>query len=434
MKFIHSEESLVDKVEIQQKADSLSDYIKHLGSVSKRDDYSDLECSISLPFDKRVLEQTKKVASAIKTPTLQYIVVIGIGGSNLGTQAIYDATAGSMNLLGDRLPKLLFLDTVSDEKMTAVIRHLSRMHHKSDFAILFISKSGGTTEVIANTEILLDGLKDHFGNVKDRLVAITGEGSKLWKLAGEQKIHRLSLPDNVGGRYSVFSAVGLLPLYLANIDLKELLRGAQKAVAHGVSKNLKKNHSLVSAIITYTQNNNGHTIHNSFLFSPKLESIGKWYRQLMGESIGKEKDLDGNIVNNGITPIVSIGSTDLHSMAQLYFGGPDDKYTNLIYSFAGDINATPKPLNFPGLVSDIQGKTLEELTKAIIGGVKSAYKKTKRPYTEIDMQGIKPYEIGYHLQFRMIEMMYLAKLMNVNAFDQPAVETYKEATRELLKS
>jgi glucose-6-phosphate isomerase len=427
-------QALIDSSKLEETAKSLNDYRAHLQAVSEKTDYVDPECSLHLPFDEQLLIEVRKIVQAIKTPTLQYIVVVGIGGSNLGTQAVYNAIAGSMNLLIDRLPKILFLDTVSDERMTAVTRELTRTYNKEDFAILIISKSGGTTEVMANAETLVHELKEQFGSVKDRVVGITAEGSKLWNELERQRALKISLPDNVGGRYSVFSSVGLVPLMLANIDIDELRSGARDAIKDGLSEELNTNHALVSACLNYLHNTNGRTIHNTFLFSTKLEVVGKWYRQLMGESIGKEKDLNGNTVHAGMTPIVSIGSTDLHSMAQLYYGGPDDKFTNIIYSFSGEVNRVPMSLAMPGLVKDIQGKHLEDIMEAIVGGVKSAYEQKQRPYMEIDLEQIVPYQLGYYLQFRMMEMMYLAKLMNVNAFDQPAVELYKDATRQLLQN
>lgn len=432
MKFF-SDHSLIEDEVIKTTAKSVMEYRAHLEEVSKKTDYSDFESPIQLPFDENLLSAVQDVVQKIKAPTLQYVVVIGIGGSNLGTQAVYNAIAGSMSLLYDRLPKLLFLDTVSDERMTAVVRMLSRMPSKEDFAVIAISKSGGTTETIANTEVLWKSLDKQFSDTRDRLCFITDENSKLWNAAKENKVSLITIPKMVGGRYSVLSAVGLVPLLLGKIDIEALREGARAAVTDGVSEDLTKNHSLISAVCTHLQAKKGRTIHNSFVYATKLESLGKWYRQLMGESIGKEKDLDGNIVHAGITPIVSIGSTDLHSMAQLYYGGPDDKFTNIVYSFKGDINLVPREMKMPGLVENIGGKSLEGITTAIVGGVKAAYQSKQRPYIEIDMEGITPYELGYYLQFRMIEMMYMARLMNVNAFNQPAVEVYKEATRKLLK-
>ena len=425
MKFSYEPGALIPASVLHDRAASLTAYTARLKDAAQKIYYTQPESSLRLPFDEQILKEVQRVTTSIKTNTLQYVVVIGIGGSNLGTQAVYDAVAGSMNLLVDRLPKLLFLDTVSDEKMTAVTRTLERLPKKDDFAVILISKSGTTTETIVNTEVLWVFLQEHFGDPRSRFVAITDEGSKLWNQAGEKKITRLSIPSIIGGRYSVFNAVGLLPLFLSGINVDDLIDGAREAVQDNTNDDLTINTALVSALITDHHRRAGRTIYNNFLFSPKLESLGKWYRQLIAESLGKD--------GKGITPIVSIGSTDLHSQAQLYFAGPDDKYTSLLYSMSGDVNQVPQHPALPGLVPDIQNKSLEQVMKAIVGGVKATYEKLERPYVEIDLEGVNPYELGYYLQWRMIEVMYLAQLMNVNAFDQPEVELYKTETRKLLK-
>ncbi|MCR4313999.1 MAG: hypothetical protein NUV84_02000 [Candidatus Uhrbacteria bacterium] len=424
MKFIATH-ALVHASEISTLVQHLEPYRQKLATIAKRTDYTEPESSLQLPQDDKQLQEIQKTVKRLHSATLQYVIIIGIGGSNLGTQAVYEAIAGSMNLLVDRLPKLLFLDTVTDEKMTAVTRILEHLISNEDFLAIVISKSGTTTETIANMEVLWAFVDDHFGTASDRFVFLTDEGSKFGTAVTHRSVETLSIPPQVGGRFSVFSAVGLLPLALAGINIEELLEGARRAVVDGTSKNPSKNHSLMSACLTYLNLQAGRSIHNTFLFSPKLEGLGKWYRQLMAESLGKD--------GKGMTPIVSIGSTDLHSQAQLYFAGPDDKFTNLVFSFTGAVHPIPTHLALPGLVENIQGTSLEHIMQAIYGGVKAAYEKLKRPYIEIDLETADARELGYYLQFRMLEVMYLGRLMEVNTFDQPAVEIYKSVTREILK-
>lgn len=424
MKFIATP-ALAHASEISDYAQRLEPYRQHLATIAKKTDYGDPESSLQLPGDAKQLKEIQKAVKHLRSATLQYVIIIGIGGSNLGTQAVYEAIAGSMNLLVDRLPKLLFLDTVTDEKMTAVTRVLEHLISKEDFLAIVISKSGTTTETIANMEVLWSFANEHFGGASDRFVFLTDEGSKFGTAVTNRSVETLPIPPQVGGRFSVFCAVGLLPLALAGINIEELLEGARRAIVDGTSKNPAKNHSLMSACLTYQNLQAGRTIHNTFLFSPKLEGLGKWYRQLMAESLGKD--------GKGMTPIVSIGSTDLHSQAQLYFAGPDDKFTNLVFSFTGAVHRIPTHLALPGLVEHIQGTSLEHIMQAIYGGVKAAYEQLKRPYVEIDLEAADAHELGYYLQFRMLEVMYLGQLLEVNTFDQPAVEMYKSVTRELLK-
>jgi len=411
--------------ELKSQTSALKSLQKDLGKIVSEKSLHAPESSIVLPFlsesHANILALTKKY----RTKKLKYVVVIGIGGSNLGTKAIYDALRPFPS---SNDCQLLFLETVSPAALLSTAAHLKSLGDPEAFVLVAISKSGGTTETMANLEALLNALKSKsVPHLESRCVVISDEGSKFWMAAQEKKMDCLAIPATVGGRYSVFSAVGLFPLALVGFNIKTLLDGAKAAVA-------QQTHSLASANATFAHLQKGRTIHNTFFFAPELESLGKWYRQLMGESIGKEKDLAGKTVHTGITPIVSIGSTDLHSMAQLYFGGPDDKFTNLISVRVSASVPVPKNLLFPKLVDHLAGKSFNELMQAIVGGVSATYKKLNRPFISIEFDRIDEKELGYYMQFRMIEMMYLARLLNVNAFDQPNVEQYKEETRKLLNA
>lgn len=429
----HTDAVGIEDKSMQLTSESLSYYLKALESAAEDRNYDTNEASVRLPFDAELREEVINMKNRFSNDQLKYVVVIGIGGSNLGTMAIYDALRGSMDGLSDNQPKLLFLDTVSPEKINAISSTLRACQSTDEFVILSISKSGGTTETIANTDVLLDQIKPQHPSVIERLVVITDEGSKFWLAAEERDIARIAIPNRVGGRYSVFSAVGLVPLALVGIDIEALCEGARKAIDHGIKPSLEENRSLFSASATHLHYLQGISIHNTFLFAPELESVGKWYRQLVGESLGKEQDLDDNKINAGITPIVSIGSTDLHSMAQLYYGGPRDKFTNVVTTTWNSELRVPNESALGELVQDIGGKSIEQLMEAIVKGVESSYEKNSIPFFSIRLPELSEKVIGYYLQFRMIEVMMLAQLMNLNAFDQPNVESYKNETRHLLK-
>ena len=409
-------------------SESLELYREHLVHVVTDSLETAPEASLLLPFAKDSIKTISELADSFKSEALRTIVVIGIGGSNLGTKAVYDALRPYP---GDAI-EILFLETVSSSAILSTADKLKKLGDKKAFILVSISKSGGTTETVANTEALLDELKETYGYVNDRLVVISDEGSKFWNAAKENGVKCLSLPSTVGGRYSVFSAVGLFPLALAGFNIERLIDGAHDAIEDGLSGDASRNFSLVSANATMLHLENGRTIHNTFLFAPELESLGKWYRQLMGESIGKEKNRDGKTVHTGITPIVSIGSTDLHSMAQLYFGGPDDKFTNIVSVKSTSKISLPKKFVFPNLVEHLEKNSFDELMNAIVGGVIASYESIDRPILTIELDRIDERELGYYLQFRMMEMMYLADLLNVNAFDQPSVELYKLETKKRL--
>jgi glucose-6-phosphate isomerase len=401
-------------------------YRKHLVDVKKKNVFEAPESSINLPFSKEV-EQIIAKAKNYRTKELRTVVVIGIGGSNLGTQAVYEA-------LGKKNVELCFLDTVSSTQFGHIIEKLTKQHtNKNQFLIVSISKSGGTTETIANTEALLSTLRKTFVDVQSRLVVITDEYSKYHEAASRQHIDCLTMPNMVGGRFSVFSAVGLFPLAVAGFDIRKLCAGAREAVESALVPSLTKNQAASLAITTFLQQKNGFNIHNTFFFAPELESLGKWERQLIGESLGKEKDLSGKIVRAGITPIVSIGSTDLHSMGQLYFGGPKDKFTTIVSVKDARRVVVPKEQIFPALVEHLAGKSLAEIMHAIVLGVTEAYKKAKLPFVEFVFEKLNEQSVGMFMQTRMLEVVYLAQLLNVNAFDQPSVEGYKIETKKRLK-
>ncbi len=367
---------------------------------------------------------------------LSYVVVIGIGGSNLGAKAVYDALRG--NPSGEKgSPSLLFFDTVSASPLSVFEELLhTKIQYPEEIVVNLISKSGGTTESIANFEIIYAMLVKRFSGtegearVRSRVVLTTDHDSKLWKLGEKEEIALLSLPKNIGGRFSVFSAVGLFPLALVGVDINALLAGAKDVIDSFLTK---ENHALRFAEGVYRSEKYGASILNFFFFNPELESLGKWARQLYGESLGKQYDKRGKEVHAGITPIVSIGSTDLHSMAQLYLGGPRDKITLFVYVPERSHVKVPKHGLFLGLVPSVAGKSPEAIMQAIYSGTVAAYHTHRLPYCEAFLPAISPYALGMFLQWHMLAVMYLGEMWHLNTFDQPNVEDYKRVTKQLLE-
>jgi len=436
MKFLYKKTWLLDEKLLVQEGKKLNGYIQKLSQKCKEGGYHFLESSINLPSDFTQVEEIKKVVQQVRTKNLKYIVVIGIGGSNLGTKAIYDALWGHYETLEPhRFPKLLFSDTTDARWLAKCGNFLKKeVNSPDEVLVVCISKSGGTTESIANFEILSSFLRKKWNTYLNRYVVITDEGSKLALHASQKGIHLLFIPKEVGGRYSVFSPVGLFPLILLGVDCKELLNGARAMREQCLSMKSEKNPALQSALVQFLLSLEQRTISDMFLFAPSLESLGKWYRQLLAESIGKEFDRDGKVVHCGIMPTVSIGSTDLHSMGQLYLAGPRDKMTTFV-SVGNNTKSVsvPKKGVFNGLVDSIYGKTSSEIMSAILIGIKRTYQKKKIPFCEIILDDISPKSLGEFMQFKMMEVMFLGELFNVNAFDQPNVEEYKIETKRILK-
>lgn len=428
MKFLYKEAALLLPDVIENTAKSLMPYIETVTSVVNANNYEAAESSINLPSDDALFQKVKQLKDEKVTPALKYIIDIGIGGSNLGTKAVYDALFGYYDVIPDSQashPKMIFVDTNDERFLATLVRFIETLNSKEEILINAISKSGGTTETIANLEIILAALEKKFPGAKDRLVITTDEGSALWNEAEKQGVAKLGLPKQVGGRYSVLSAVGLFPLAAAGIDIEALRKGAIDARSRSLTTEVMENDAAISATILYLHYRNGKNINDNFFFAPQLESIGKWYRQLMGESCGKD--------GKGITPTVSIGSTDLHSVGQLYLGGPKDKtFTFVSTASIKEEAKVPEKLEFP-LVEHLENKRASTIMSAIKEGVKYAYDKQEQPFMELILDTIDEYNLGEYLQFKMIEMMYLGKLMGINTFDQPHVELYKVETKRVLQ-
>lgn len=408
----------------------LSEYSQKLKDVTTKGGYDQNESTINAPADKEVLKTILELKKQKVTAKLKYVVVVGIGGSNLGTKAIYDALKGyTDNIEPNRFPKILFADTNDPRHILKLSQFLKTIKDPQEVILNAISKSGGTTETMSNLQILIESMPDF----KERVVITSMPGSKLWNSAEKLGLTLLVHEEKVGGRYSVFSSVGLFPLACADIDIKALVAGALESRKNGIKRDIVHNNAAISATLLYLHNKDGRNINDNFFFNPHLESIGKWYRQLMGESIGKEHDLENEVVHAGITPTVSIGSTDLHSMAQLYFGGPRDKFFTLIW---GEHKVTapkvPQDPKLKNLIPMIEGKSTKTIMKAIFKGTKQALVNNHIPFTEVILDQVDEHELGAYLQFKMIEMMYLGYLLNLNTFNQPNVEDYKIETKKFL--
>lgn len=417
MKFNYKDSSNISKKDIDETIESLAVYNKKIESIED-EGYSSPESFLYLPYDKRMLTKILELAEEKKSKDLKYVIVVGIGGSNLGAKAVYDAIHGYTDLLEkERYPKMIFADT-NDSDFISSLKGLIKNYilKPEEIAVVIITKSGETIETIANAEVIISSLKEKFGDYNERVIVITDNPpSELAYLAEEKRIDTIEIPQKVGGRYSVFSAAGLLPLALVGLDLNKLLEGAR-----GDNYDAE-----VSATVLYLNLKEGKEINDLFVFHPELESLGKWYQQLIGESLGKNEDMN-------MLPTVSIGSTDLHSVGQLYLGGPKNRITTFVTS-KDDSDVKVPDREFPELVPSISGKTLSEIIDAISEGTKKAYSKEGLPFMEIVLDGISEHSLGEFMQFKMKEVLFLGQLLGIDVFNQPQVELYKKETRDILE-
>ena len=435
LELAYKNSALVPEVELKALGKKLEPEIKKIQQALKTG-YDCAYASINLITDEHMHTMLSNVVQEKKLLKPKLMIVIGIGGSNLGALAVHEALHGTMYNQGNPELKVYWADTVDADHISTIAKHMeNELRQKSPVLITIISKSGSTPETAANAQVLLALLKQYHPEDYFRfVVAITDKNSALWRIAAQERFVSLEIPKNVGGRYSVLSAAGLFPLAMLSVDINQLLEGARFLMPQLLDTNIDQNPAALSAIVLTHSRLAGKTIHDTFLFSVAFESIGKWYRQLMGESIGKEFNRAEQQVYMGITPTVSIGSTDLHSVGQLYMGGPRDKVTTFITVGASNTDLVmPSAPEYVTLCQSIQDKTYAQIMNAIITGVQKAYTKESLPFMALKLPEKTAFYLGQLLQLKMLEIMYLGYLLEVNPFDQPQVESYKEETREILE-
>lgn len=410
MKFTCQDTCGLKAADIAKTVKTLDSYLAELKAASQDGSYGTDEACLHAAYDEELFEAIKILVQKKKKEQLREVMVVGIGGSILGSQALVSA-------LRPTGTPLSFFDTVDSHQVIRGIETIKRLAAEGrEVLINIISKSGSTIEPMTNARVFLDVLKIAMPNWQAQVVVTSEPESKLTVWAKTQNIDTLPNPPKVGGRFSVLSAVGLFPAVLAGVDIGALRTGAQEADFGQAAE---------SAAVIYLNLKQGKIIHDLFLFDRDLENLGKWHRQLVGESLGK--------AGQGITPTTSIGSVDLHSLVQLYLDGPKDKFTTFVALNRGEgVKVPTVDKDFDAIVPNTTGKTLSDIMSAILSGAKEAYQKRGLPFVSIDLEAASEKELGRFFQFKMIEVMCLAKLMGVDAFGQSAVEEYKVATNRIL--
>jgi glucose-6-phosphate isomerase len=413
--------SLIPEKELKNSIEILSPEIERL-AAARQQGYTTPYSFINVPFDQKNFEQVNTLVHQKKLLRPSLLLLIGIGGSNLGTLAVFQALKGLYFNELTPVCKFYCADTLDAQSACALQALIEALLQKGqEVLIVVVTKSGTTVETMANAAFFLDLLVKHRASRwSDYVVYITDNDSLLYQHGRQHNIALLEIPAPVGGRYSVLSPVGLFSLQFLEIDTEQLLAGARDVTNSCLCVDIT-NPAAASAALIYAHYKRDRTIHDMFLFNPAYTLLGAWYRQLMGESIGK--------AGKGITPTVSVGTIDLHSVAQLYLGGPDHRFT----TFVTEKKSSSWP-HIPPFFADISygaGFSFNHVSSAIFQAVQTAYAERQRPFMTINLSA-EPYQLGQFLQYKMIEMVYLGFLFQVNCFDQPEVELYKQETRRIL--
>ena len=415
---------------------SIMEYKEQVENIHKdlhrrANDEKDFVGWLELPtnYDKEEFKRIKKAAKKIKKES-DVLLVIGIGGSYLGARAVIEALTSTFNNLlparQRKYPQILYVgNNLSPNYMNELIEYVEN----KDFSINVISKSGTTTEPAVAFRIFREILENKYGidEARSRIYATTDkERGALKTLADKEGYEEFVVPDNVGGRYSVLTAVGLLPIAVAGIDITKLMEGAKIAQDRYNDPNLKYNECYQYAVarnILYKQDKTTEILVN---YEPKMHYFTEWWKQLFGESEGKD--------SKGIFPAGVDNTTDLHSMGQYIQQGRRNLFETVVYveNPKSDITINPDDDNLDGL-NYLAGKTLDFVNKKAMEATVQAHVSGEVPNILVKMNKLDEENLGEVMYFFEKACAMSGSILGINPFDQPGVEEYKKNMFKLLK-
>ncbi len=382
-----------------------------------------------LPYDEEIVDSVLEYVESIKGRFDNY-VHIGIGGSSLGPIALFTSLQDSYYNL-DQKPRLFFPDNIDPDWINDLLSHIDIK--RTLFHV--VSKSGGTAETAATLLHFMGALKEKTGEnfYKNLIFTTDPHAGLLNKIAAENPIRCFRIPANVGGRFSVFTPLGLIPAALAGIDIRALLHGAAEMEKKSWTTDLMQNPAFIYAAIHTSYMQKGKNISVMMPYSNKLRDIADWYRQMWAESLGKRFDNSKNKIEVGQTPVKALGATDQHSQVQLYVEGPNDKIITFL-EVENFQNNLPLVNHFPYIpdFDYLAGKSLGLLLNTEKQATELALTRNERPNITIKMSEVNAENIGALLFLFEAATAFAGEILNINAFDQPGVEEGKIATYGLM--
>ena len=389
-----------------------------------------------LPLDQNTSKEIQTFADGLRSD-IEAVLVLGIGGSALGAYALDTALRGPhpVQTRTRKEPRLIVMDNVDPGFVSACLDNLSPKRT----AVCVIAKSGSTAETLSTFMIVHTWLTAALGSRKTaaRTIAITDEQKgDLLAIAKAEKYRTFFIPPNVGGRFSVFSPVGLVPAALLGIDISKVLRGARDANQLSWSTRVDQNPALQSALLHHAlDTRKAKKVEIVFAYSSYLWSTAFWYRQLWAESIGKRVNRRGELVYTGQTPVAALGVTDQHSQVQLYMEGPNDKMITFWAVERPRVEVKiPSARNFSRYDSTgyLQGKSLGQLFHAERIATEAALTEAGRPNCRWTLPRVDEYHLGMFLELLEFQTAFAGELYGIDAFDQPGVELAKKLTNGLM--
>jgi glucose-6-phosphate isomerase len=385
-----------------------------------------------LAAQDEVVRQIRTFAEGVGQ-AYDHVLVLGIGGSALGTKALVAALRPpAWNELTDEgrdfFPRLTVLENVDPTSVAPALRRIDPRR----VLVNVISKSGGTAETMAQYLVVRAWLESALGGAATRHLVFTTDPERgaLREIAARESIATLDVPPGVGGRFSVLSPVGLLPAALVGIDIAGLVSGARKAVERADADELRSNPAALYAALHWAADAHlGARVHVLMPYTDRLRDFAEWYRQLWAESLGKRADRRGAPVFAGPTPVGAVGATDQHSQVQLFIEGPFDKVVTFVAvdRFAEDVPIPPRT-DLPGDLAYLPGHTLGELLHAEYEATAAALARSGRMNVTVRLPELSAASVGELIMFFQIATGYAGAWYGVDPFDQPGVELGKRLT------
>ena len=393
---------------------------------SKTGPGSDFLGWVDLPenYDKEEFARIKAAAKKIQQNS-QVLVVIGIGGSYLGARAVIEALKGSLyNETCKGTPQIFF---VGNSISPAYLQSVIALCEGKDISVNIISKSGTTTEPALAFRVFRGILEEKYGKegARERIFATTDKArGTLKELAGKEGYETFVVPDDVGGRYSVLTAVGLLPIAVAGCDIDALMQGAASA-REELAESTEANQCYRYAAARNILYRKGKTVELLASYEPAFAMMNEWYKQLFGESEGKDQ--------KGIFPASVVFSTDLHSMGQYVQDGSRILFETVvdIKTPSQDLYIQPDEANFDGL-NFLAGQNMSVVNRKAMEGTILAHTDGGVPNIILEVESLSEKDLGYLIYFFEKACAISGYMLGVNPFNQPGVESYKKNMFALL--
>lgn len=370
-----------------------------------------------------LISQMEQIAEEIRQEA-DVLIVVGVGGSFLGARAILDALTPYFG----RQMQGIEIIYVGQNMSGAYINQLLKYIVDKRVYVNVISKSGGTMEPALAFRVMRQYMKAKYGEDEQRRIIVTTDAEKgiLKALADKSGYRQFVIPDNIGGRFSVLTTVGLLPVAVGDIDIRELLAGARQAAVELANPNLEENDAYKYAVMRHNLYTQGYCIEILASFEPSLNKFHEWWKQLFGESEGKEK--------KGLYPSTVNFSTDLHAIGQFIQEGSPILFETLLHFKSIEPDFT---VNFENRNEDclnyLAGRTFNEINAISKQGTALAHAEGGVPVIQLELPKLDAFHLGYLFYFFMKACAISAYLLDVNPFDQPGVEAYKKKMLELLR-